>query len=192
MTTQTPATARAQIQRELELAETSEGYEAAGVADELYRVVAQSILASIEATPTADWTGVWAELVGYVQQARGDGDRIDPADLLAYLRELKHKAVAPVREWMDGIMAKSAHVVSDAASDRAFIDRVAGLRRMKVTLNEDEIWYLYRLAVEDLSTDTPCVIGTESHGKHQRVGSMALAKLSGAHMDLTMPKDGGI
>lgn len=54
--------------------------------------------------PTADWSGAWAELTGYVQQARDDKTEIDPSRLLDYLGELRHKALAPVREWMDATM----------------------------------------------------------------------------------------
>lgn len=53
--------------------------------------------------PTADWSSTWAELTGYVQQAKDDGGQIDPADLLAYMSELKRKALAPVRAWMAAI-----------------------------------------------------------------------------------------
>lgn len=49
--------------------------------------------------PKADWSSSWTELTGYVQQAHDDGDPW-AADVLAYMRELKHKALAPVREWM--------------------------------------------------------------------------------------------
>lgn len=50
--------------------------------------------------PTADWSGAWAELTGYVDGARLDGGTIDPAALADYLVELKRKALAPVRDWM--------------------------------------------------------------------------------------------
>jgi len=54
--------------------------------------------------PRADYGSVWTELTGWVQAAHEDGDRIDPADLLTYLRELRHRALAPTRDWMNGIM----------------------------------------------------------------------------------------
>lgn len=54
--------------------------------------------------PKAEWSGAWAELTGYVQQARDDETEIDPSMLLDYLGELRRKALAPVREWMDATM----------------------------------------------------------------------------------------
>jgi hypothetical protein len=56
-----------------------------------------------EDVPTADWSMSWAELTGYVAQALDDGTQIDPAQLLQYLSELKRKALAPVRDWMDSV-----------------------------------------------------------------------------------------
>lgn len=55
-------------------------------------------------TPKADYGSVWPELVGYVQQALDDGDQIDPAHLAEYMRELRHKALAPAREWISRVM----------------------------------------------------------------------------------------
>lgn len=55
------------------------------------------------AIPQAEYSSVWPELVGWVQAAHEDGEQIDPAQLLEYLRELKHRALAPAREWMAGI-----------------------------------------------------------------------------------------
>jgi hypothetical protein len=46
------------------------------------------------------YADVWTELTGWVQAAAEDGDRIDPAELLAYMRELRHRALAPMRDWM--------------------------------------------------------------------------------------------
>ena len=60
--------------------------------------VSPPILAAAESR--AAYSGVWAELTGYVEQAAEDHDRIDPNDLLPYMRELQRKALAPVREWM--------------------------------------------------------------------------------------------
>lgn len=54
--------------------------------------------------PRADYGSVWTELVGYVQEAVDDGGQIDPEHLAAYLRELRHKALAPAREWIDRIV----------------------------------------------------------------------------------------
>ena len=50
--------------------------------------------------PRADYGAAWAELTGYVTQARNDGDQIDPAELLSYLAELKHRALSPIRDWL--------------------------------------------------------------------------------------------
>lgn len=78
-----------------------------------------------------------------------------------------------------------------AAEDRALLEHVATLRRVKVTFNEDEIWALYRLLVAELSTDTPCLL-PELHKEHEFAMSAALTKVSDAHMDLTTPKEGEI
>jgi hypothetical protein len=53
--------------------------------------------------PQAAYSDVWPELTGWVQAAQEDGEQIDPAELLAYMRELRHRALAPIREWMNGI-----------------------------------------------------------------------------------------
>ncbi len=57
--------------------------------------------------PRADYGSVWTELTGYVQEAVDDGGQIDPADLLAYLRELRRKAQAPTREWIRSITGQT-------------------------------------------------------------------------------------
>lgn len=51
--------------------------------------------------PQDEFAAAWTELTGYVQQAVDDGGAIKPADLMAYMAELKRTALAPVREWMD-------------------------------------------------------------------------------------------
>jgi hypothetical protein len=51
--------------------------------------------------PRARYQEVWAELTGYVQQARDDGEAIDPAELLRYMAELRQRALAPIRDWME-------------------------------------------------------------------------------------------
>jgi hypothetical protein len=58
--------------------------------------------------PRAEWSGAWAELGGYVQAAVDSGTQIDPANLLAYMRELKSRALRPVRKWMDELMTTEA------------------------------------------------------------------------------------
>ncbi|MFJ5804835.1 hypothetical protein [Streptomyces sp. NPDC093093] len=55
------------------------------------------------AIPQARYSDVWPELVGWVQAAQEDGEQIDPAQLLEYLGELKRRALAPVRQWMDEV-----------------------------------------------------------------------------------------
>lgn len=72
---------------------------------DLRAVIAIAKFALSPGIPPADYPGVWAELTGHVQAAVEDGDPIDAADLLAYLRELKRKAQAPVREWMADVKA---------------------------------------------------------------------------------------
>lgn len=59
------------------------------------------------AHPTADWSSSWAELTGYVGQAADDDTTLNPADLLAYLAELKHRALAPVAEWMRALAVQA-------------------------------------------------------------------------------------
>lgn len=56
--------------------------------------------------PVADWSGSWAELTGYVQQAHDVGETVDPATLLSYLGELKSRALAPVRDWMKAALGE--------------------------------------------------------------------------------------
>lgn len=58
--------------------------------------------------PQSDYPSVWAELTGWVQAAEEDGEMIDPADLLAYLRELKGRAQEPIRDWMRAISGDPA------------------------------------------------------------------------------------
>ena len=77
------------------------------------------------------------------------------------------------------------------ADDRAWLAHVATLRRVKLTLNEEEIWALYRLAATEMTTTTPCLL-LEPHAEHERAMGTALAKLSVAHTDLNAPKAGDI
>ena len=58
---------------------------------------------SIGGPPPARYGDAWTELTGYVQAAIEDGGQIDPTDLATYVRELRHKALAPAREWIRGI-----------------------------------------------------------------------------------------
>lgn len=51
--------------------------------------------------PATDYASAWAELVGFVREAVDDGGTITPVDLHAYMTELRGKALAPVREWMN-------------------------------------------------------------------------------------------
>jgi len=59
---------------------------------------------TIDGPPPADYASAWTELVGYVQAAVDDGDQIDPEHLGAYMRELRHKALAPARAWIDRVV----------------------------------------------------------------------------------------
>ncbi|MFE3657241.1 hypothetical protein [Streptomyces sp. NPDC059165] len=59
------------------------------------------------AIPKAAYGAVWPELTGWVQAAHEDGEQIDPAQLLEYMRELRHRALAPVRDWMNNITGGS-------------------------------------------------------------------------------------
>lgn len=50
--------------------------------------------------PKPAYGKAWDELTGYVNEAIQDGGTIDPAELAAYMRELKRQALAPVREYV--------------------------------------------------------------------------------------------
>jgi|SRR5450755_443965 hypothetical protein len=71
---------------------------------------------SIDRFPKAEWGESWAELTGYVRQAREDGGMISPADLEKFLAELRRKALKPVREYLNRI--GEAHIPSLA--ERAY------------------------------------------------------------------------
>jgi hypothetical protein len=60
------------------------------------------------AIPQPTYGDSWTELTGWVTAAHEDGDQIDPAQLLAYMRELRHRALAPTRDWMNNILATPA------------------------------------------------------------------------------------
>ena len=64
----------------------------------------------IQGPPPARYGDAWTELTGYVQEAVDDGGQIDPAHLAAYMRELRHKALAPAREWIRGITGEKAEL----------------------------------------------------------------------------------
>ncbi len=49
--------------------------------------------------PYVSLAPAWAMLAGYVDQAREDGEQIDPAELLTVMREFKADAYKPVHEW---------------------------------------------------------------------------------------------
>jgi hypothetical protein len=49
----------------------------------------------------ANYADVWAELEGWVQGAYQENARIDPAELLGYMDELRHRAHGPLRAWMN-------------------------------------------------------------------------------------------
>lgn len=50
--------------------------------------------------PRANWGKAWTELTGYVIQARDDGEPLDPEVLLAYMQELKTRALEPISQWL--------------------------------------------------------------------------------------------
>lgn len=58
--------------------------------------------------PAADYGSAWTELRGYVAQALADGGLINPVDLLPYMDELRHRALAPVRDWMSKLETPDA------------------------------------------------------------------------------------
>ena len=58
----------------------------------------------LDVPPPADYGSVWVELRGYVGYAATDGGLINADDLLAYMDELKRKAMTPVRDWMNDVM----------------------------------------------------------------------------------------
>jgi hypothetical protein len=80
--------------------------------DRIQRAWAAAALAlGLERTvPQPTYSEAWAELTGYVHEAIDDGGTIAPADLAAYMRQLRHNALAEVREWVTrtatGVAAK--------------------------------------------------------------------------------------
>jgi len=57
--------------------------------------------------PQAGWGGAWMELRSYVDQAREDGKPVRAEALADFMDELKRKALAPVRDWMDRIRGET-------------------------------------------------------------------------------------
>lgn len=81
------------------------GLDMAALADASQKGLGMAALADAsQPFPAADWSGSWAELTGYVDAARLDRGQINPVLMLQYMAELKHKALAPVREWMQSVM----------------------------------------------------------------------------------------
>jgi hypothetical protein len=74
-------------------------------AAEMVQKVTNNPMTAAAAQTRANYADVWAELVGWVQEAEAENERIDPAQLLGYLRELKQRATAPMRDWMSATMA---------------------------------------------------------------------------------------
>lgn len=68
--------------------------------DDMRAVIALAKFAVAPGIPAANYPAAWGELTGYVQEAVDDRGPIDAADLLAYMQELKRKALAPVVDWM--------------------------------------------------------------------------------------------
>lgn len=81
--------------------------------------------------------------------------------------------------------------MTTAAEDRSLHEHVRTLRRKKILLNEDEIWVLYRLIVAERSSNTPTLLPDLTPELDHAMG-MALAKLSDAHVELTVPKEGNV
>jgi hypothetical protein len=63
---------------------------------------------TIQGPPPARYQDAWTELTGYVMEACADGGQIDPVAFLAYMREKRHEALAPAREWARGIVFPTA------------------------------------------------------------------------------------
>lgn len=77
----------------------------------------------LDGPPPADYAGAWTELTGYVQGTVDDGGIINPVEFADYLRELKRKANAPTRAWLDQMMLRQR----DAATvDPAVCPRCKG------------------------------------------------------------------
>jgi hypothetical protein len=72
-------------------------------AAEMIRKVSRNPMTDAVDQSQVEYSRAWAELVGYVQQARDDHDRIEPGPLLDYLSELKTRATGPVRDWMRSV-----------------------------------------------------------------------------------------
>lgn len=79
--------------------------------------------------------------------------------------------------------------MATAAEDRSWLEYVRTLRRVKVTLNEDEVLALYHLIVAERSDNMPSILpGLPSDLKYAM--GTALAKLSDAHLGLAASKGG--
>jgi len=65
--------------------------------------------------PSADYATQWQVLIGYAQQTRDDGEKIEPAELLELLVELRREALRPVKEWMDGVVDGSTNTDSSTS-----------------------------------------------------------------------------
>lgn len=76
-----------------------------------------------------------------------------------------------------------------ATEANALFEHVRSLRRVKLTLNEDQIWVLYRLIVAERSSDRPTLLPDLPFELDHALG-MALATLSDAQLKLNAPKDG--
>lgn len=81
--------------------------------------------------------------------------------------------------------------MSTATENRALFEHVRALRKVKLTLNENEVWVLYRLLVAERSDDKPTLLPGLSR-EHDHAMGTALAKLSDAHIGLNAPKEGEV
>jgi hypothetical protein len=78
-----------------------------------------------------------------------------------------------------------------AAKNRALIEHVRTLRKVKLTFNEDQIWVLCQLVVAERAGDTPKLLRFLPHELDHALG-MALAQLSDAYIALATPKEGDV
>lgn len=68
-------------------------------ANRVAKVVKNPMTGAADASRAA-YGDAWTELTGYVSEAVADGGQIDPIQMRDYMRELKRRALAPMRQWM--------------------------------------------------------------------------------------------
>jgi len=77
------------------------------------------------------------------------------------------------------------------AEDRALFEHVHSLRKVKLTLNEDQVWVLYRLLVAEQHDGSPTLLPPLSRELDHAMG-MTLAQLSDAYIGLNTPEEGKV